>query len=84
MKKRNRNRIFEVSTTRTFKSEDPEPGKETWDSDDSTTVLATDAEDAIARVRDYWNRDDKSDGTIKRRTAFIFNSVAEGKILDIV
>lgn len=84
MKKRNRNRIFEVSTTRTFKSDNPSPGKEMWDSDDTTDVLAADAEDAIARVRDHFNREDKGDGAIKRRTAFIFNSVTEGKTLDIV
>lgn len=84
MKKRERTTVFRVSTTRTYKSQDPSLEKETWDLADTTSVLATDAEDAIKRVRDYSNADDKSDGTIKRRTAFIFNSVVEADKLDIV
>lgn len=77
-----RNIVFSVSTTRTYKSEDPSPGKETWDAVDRTEVLATDAEDAIARVRMYFNHEDK--GTLKKRTRFVVDSVAQGATLDIV
>jgi hypothetical protein len=79
-----RNIVFSVTSTRTFKSDDPSPGKETWDSDNTQYVLATDAEDAITRVREFWNRDDKGDGTIKRRTAFVFNGVSEIATIDIL
>lgn len=84
MKKRERNTVFDVASTRTFKSEDPSPGHETWDSEDTTVVLASDAEDAIGRVREFWNRDDRADGTIKRRTAFVINSVTHRATLGII
>ena len=84
MSKSKRNIVFKVGSTRTFKSEDPHPGKETWDSVDFTVVLAADAEDAISRVRAYWDRDDKFDGTIKRRTAFVFDSVTQVEAVDIL
>lgn len=84
MKTQKRNIVFHVSTTRTFKSEEPSPGKETWDSEDTNVVLAADAEDAIKRVREYLDRDDKRDGTIKRRIAFTINSVAQHDTILIV
>lgn len=82
MKKRDT--VFYVSTTRTFKSEDPSPGHETWDAEDISVVLAADAEDAIGRVREYLNRDDKSDGSMKRRIAFVINSVKDGETLSFI
>lgn len=82
MKKRET--VFNVSTTRTFKSEGSSPGNKTWDLVEKTSVLAVDAADAIARVREYFNRQDKGDGTIMRRTAFIFGSVIEGETLTII
>lgn len=83
MEKRTRNVVYSVSTTRTYKSEDPSPGKETWDLVDTLKVLATDAEDAIRRVRDYCDREDKGDRTIKRRTQFVIDSASAGETLDI-
>lgn len=84
MKSGKRNIVFYVTSTRTFKSEDPQHGKKTWDSTDTNIVIATDAMDAITRVREFWNRDDKEDGSINRRTAFVFNSIVEHETIDIV
>jgi hypothetical protein len=83
MKKSNRNVVYAVTSTRTYKSEDPSPGKETWEQTDTLYVLASNAEDAIARVRQHWDRDDKYDGFIKRRTLFLIDEVRQGNVLDI-
>lgn len=83
MKKQIRNVVYSVSATRTFKSDNPSPGKETWDSEDTLKVLASDAEDAIRRVRDHYDREDKDDGSFKRRTLFVIDSVVAGETLNI-